>query len=132
MIRKSFVTGSGSSTRVSTSGTAISSLSSVSGQPSTAAIASASGSNGASVWVVMSWASLPPDDEPVDRAIGRLVDQLVAGGATPRRHVLDRPGIRREELDDGAGRQRFDGLGGLDDRHRARKPSGVDRLGDLD
>src|SRR5690349_2430504 len=99
-----------------------------SGQPSTSAIAVASGSSGgntvrSSVGVVMVIASLPAQDEAEHAAVRGLLDELVAGRARPGREVLDRSGIGGEDLDPCAGRHRLDGLGGLHDRHGAGQAS---------
>ena len=53
-----------------------------------------------------SLASLPTDDEAVDRAVRCLLDELVAGGLAPRCDVLDRTGVGREQLDGGPRRDR--------------------------
>src|SRR5512135_1860221 len=96
----------------------------VSVTPSTSAIASAIGSRvGRSAMSVIGCASLPADDEAVDRAVGGLLDELVAGGPAPGREVLEGPGVGGEDLDECSGRERLDRLRGLDDRHRARQPA---------
>src|SRR5450759_1268860 len=76
-----------------------------SGKPSTSAMASAIGSMvvGRSAMSVMGFASLPADDEPVNRPVGGLLEELIARRAAPRLEVLEGAGIRREDLDDGSG-----------------------------
>src|SRR5512143_884785 len=89
--------------------------------------------SGASATSVMSGSpSLPAHDEAVHAAVHRLFDELVAGGLRPGRQVLGGSRIGGEDLDQLAGRDRLDRLGGLDDRHGARQPAGVDVLADLD
>ena len=86
---------------------------SVSGRPSTSAIAFASGSirsaaGRSSVAVVMASPSRSTDDEAEDAVVRRLLDQLVAGRASPGCEVLDRSGVCREHLDEVTGRDRPD------------------------
>src|SRR6478736_111621 len=126
MIRKSFVA-TGSSWTRSGAGAVAGSI--ASGQPSSDAIASASGSR---VGVAMVMTSLPSDDEAVDRSVGCLLDQFVPGGATPGRDVLDRASVGRDEFDGGARRKPLTRLRGLDDRHRTGQAASVDDLGDLE
>src|SRR3954454_19209301 len=85
----------------------------------------ASGMRGA-VASAISRSLLLAHDEAVDTAVDGLLDELVAGALRPGGEVLDRPWVGREHLDRLAGHQRLDGLGGLDDGHRAVQPAGID------
>src|SRR5690349_16219559 len=78
---------------------------------------------GRSMVSVMEIASLATDDEAVDAAIGRLLDQLMAGRSAPGREVAERARVGREHLDEGARGERPDRGGRPDDGHGAREPS---------
>src|SRR5436190_4341776 len=82
---------------------------------STTATASATASIWGNVVVVIS-TSFPAHDEAVDAAVHGLLDQLVASRLRPRGEVLDRPGVRGQDLDQLARHDRLDRLGGPDDR----------------
>src|ERR1035437_3719163 len=97
-----------------------------------AVVGSSKTSTGGSATAVIRSPSLPAEDEAIDAALDTALDELVAGGLAPGGEILGGARVRGEHLKKLAADHRLDGLGGLDDRHRAREALCVDPLCDLE
>src|SRR5512141_778816 len=82
------------------------------------------GRTGASATVI-GRSLLLAEDEAEHAAVHGLLDKEVAGRLRPGLEVLDGAGVRGHDLEGLAGREALDRLRGLDDRHRAVQPAGV-------
>src|SRR5512132_3462059 len=82
--------------------------------------------SGSATGAVMVSSSLPAQDEAVDAVRGGLLDELIAGAPAPRPEVRDRAGIGGQHFEQLARGDVLDGLGRLDDGHRALQAARVE------